>query len=68
MTHLGILYMAGHLFWGVERAGTVWHFAAKTAAICGACLELVEEIVAGFCTLSFFCRFKALKLFAAQNC
>lgn len=53
---------------GVESAGTLWYFAAKPAAICGACPELVEEIVAGFHTLSSFCRFKPSKQFTAQNC
>lgn len=65
----GILYMAEHFFWGVERAGTVWYFAAKPVAICGACLELLEELVAGFPhSDSSFCRFKPSKLSAAQNC
>lgn len=54
MTPLGMLYMAEHLFWGVGRAGTVWYFAAKPTAICGACPELVEELITGFHTLKQF--------------
>lgn len=54
MMPLGILNMAEHLFSGVERAGTVWYFAAKPTAICDACPELVEELIAGFHTLKQF--------------
>lgn len=60
--------MAEHLVRGVERTGAVWYCAANPAAICGASPELVEEILAGFHTLSSFHRFKPLKQFAAQNC
>lgn len=48
MMPLGILYMAEGLFWGMERAGIVWYSAAKTAAICGACPELLEGLIVGF--------------------
>lgn len=51
VTPLGILYTAERLFWGMERAGIVWHSAAKTAAICGACHELLEGLIAGFDTV-----------------
>ena len=43
--------MAEHLFWGMEGAGIAWHFAAKLAAICGACPELLEQLIAGFDTV-----------------